>query len=60
MNSRERVIAALTFGGPDRVPVMHRTLPGAFRVHGQALRALYKRFPSDVIRTFAWLSGMIE
>jgi len=49
MNSRERVIAALAFSGPDRVPVMHRTLPGAFRVHGQALRDLYARFPSDVL-----------
>lgn len=49
MNSRERVIAALTFTGPDRVPIMHRTLPGAFRVHGPALRALYARFPSDVL-----------
>ena len=49
MNSRERVIAALTFSGPDRVPTMHRTLPGGFRVHGEALERLYGRFPSDVI-----------
>ena len=34
MNSRERYLCALTFQGPDRVPLMHRTLPGAFRVHG--------------------------
>jgi uroporphyrinogen-III decarboxylase len=49
MNSRERVIAALQFSGPDRVPVMHRTLPGAFRVHGEKLTALYERYPSDVM-----------
>ena len=49
MNSRERVIAALEFSGPDRVPIMHRTLPGAFRVHGEGLQALYHRYPSDVM-----------
>jgi len=49
MNSRERVIAAMEFAGPDRVPMMHRTLPGAFRVHGTTLETLYKRYPSDVM-----------
>ena len=49
MNSRERVISSLEFAGPDRVPVMHRTLPGAFRVHGEALGILYERYPSDVM-----------
>jgi len=49
MNSRDRVVAALEFGGPDRVPVMHRTLPGAFRAHGEELTALYERCPSDVM-----------
>ncbi len=48
MDSRERVIRALTFQGPDRVPVMHRTLAGAFRRHGEALEALYRRYPGDV------------
>lgn len=47
MNSRERVIAALKFTGPDRVPVMHRTLPGGFRIHGQRLVEFYERYPSD-------------
>ena len=49
MNSRERIIAALTFSRPDRVPVMHRTLPGGFRVHGEKLQALYRTYPSDIM-----------
>jgi len=49
MDSRERYERALTFQGPDRVPLMHRTLPGAFREHGQALEELYARYPSDVL-----------
>jgi hypothetical protein len=33
MDSRE----ALTFVRPDRVPVLHCTLKGAWRAHGEAL-----------------------
>ena len=59
MNSRERYRRAITFGGPDRVPVMHRTIPGAFRRHGGKLEALYERYPSDVLlspSTRAWFA----
>ncbi len=49
MNSRERYIRALSFDGPDRVPVMHCTLKGAWLTHGPALVALYERYPSDVL-----------
>lgn len=66
MNSRERVIATIEFSCPDRVPIMHRTLPGAFRVHGDALRTLYERYPSDVMLSptldapFAFASQSVE
>ena len=50
MNSRERYIRALTFQGPDRVPVYHATLAGGLRVHGRALEELYARYPSDVLK----------
>ena len=50
MNGRERYLRTLKFGGPDRPAVMHRTLPGAFHHHGQALADLYRRFPSDAVR----------
>ena len=59
MNSRERYIRAITFAEPDRVPVMHRTIPGAFRRHGGKLEALYERYPSDVLlspSTRAWFA----
>ena len=49
MNSRERYIRALTFQGPDRVPLVHSSLYGAFRVHGPALTQLMARYPSDVL-----------
>lgn len=49
MNSRERYARAMKFAGPDRVPVMHRTLPGSFRMYGQKLEDLYARYPGDVL-----------
>lgn len=49
MDSRERYVRALTFQGPDRVPIMHHSVRGAFRAHGKALEELYARYPSDVL-----------
>lgn len=49
MDSRERIIRAMELTGPDRVPVMHRSLPGAFLRYGSALEELYERYPSDVL-----------
>lgn len=54
MDSRERYVRALTFQGPDRVPVMHHSVGGAFRVHGRALEELYARYPSDVLGPFGF------
>ncbi|MGB9619641.1 MAG: hypothetical protein ACPL7K_04435, partial [Armatimonadota bacterium] len=47
MKSRERVIKAIEFGNPDRVPLQHGVLPAAYLVHGQALVELLKEFPDD-------------
>jgi uroporphyrinogen decarboxylase len=47
VNSRERVMAALHFQGPDRCPVKHFAFPGAFRRHGQRLVDLMNRYPDD-------------
>ncbi len=66
MNSRERYRRALTFTGPDRVPIMHRTIPGAFRKLGKPLEDLYARHPSDVLLSpstrawFAFKRGVVE
>ena len=49
MNSRERVLRAIEMTVPDRVPLMHGTLPGAISRHGQALKDLLQRYPSDVL-----------
>ena len=66
MNSRERVIRAVEFDSPDRPPVMHWTVPGAYRVHGSKLETLYERYPSDVLLspltrgTFSFASARSE
>lgn len=49
MDGRERYLRALHFAGPDRVPMMHRAIPGAFSLYGQQLRELYERYPADVL-----------
>jgi uroporphyrinogen decarboxylase len=57
MNSRERVTRAIEQTGPDRVPITHATLPGAYAHHGSALEDLYRRYPSDVADVGAATSG---
>jgi uroporphyrinogen decarboxylase len=52
MNSRERVVAALQFKNPDRIPVdmwIHRATQLKY---GQDLNALLDRYPLDVVRLF--------
>ncbi len=46
MTSRERVIAAIDFAGPDRVPFRHCVLPASFQAH-PGLSDLLARYPSD-------------
>jgi uroporphyrinogen-III decarboxylase len=57
MNSRERVIRAIEQTTPDRVPITHATLPGAYAHYGSALDDLYRRFPSDVADVGAATTG---
>jgi len=48
MTSRERVLKAIKFDRPDRIPIMHAALPAAFYTHGQALvDLLNKKYPHD-------------
>ena len=49
MNSRERVIRAIERSEPDRVPLTHATLPGAYARYGAAVDDLYERYPADVV-----------
>ncbi len=53
MTSRERVMRAIEFSSPDRVPLYHGVLPGAVDRHGPRLEKLFDRYPSD----FAGQSG---
>ena len=57
MNSRQRVIHAIEMRPPDRVPLTHATLPGAFARYGDALHDLYRRYPSDVCNVGGATSG---
>lgn len=59
MNSRERVIRTIRFEEPDRIPVIHRIKPGAFRLYGTKLKALCTKYPSDIYqssKTHTWFS----
>ncbi|MCX8052404.1 MAG: hypothetical protein N3B12_01235 [Armatimonadetes bacterium] len=47
MSSRERVIRAIEFRNPDRIPILHGVLPAAYFAHGEALVELLKEFPDD-------------
>jgi len=47
MDSRERVIRAVEFEGPDRVPNGSYALPGGYYRHGKKLEDLFLHFPSD-------------
>ena len=46
MKSRERVVAAIEFKGPDRIPHRHAYLPAVFDKYPET-EELYKRFPGD-------------
>jgi uroporphyrinogen decarboxylase len=47
MNSRERILAAMRFEGPDRCPIHHYCFPGAIWRHGQKLLDLVEKYPDD-------------
>ncbi|MCL4466849.1 MAG: hypothetical protein M1389_12635 [Chloroflexi bacterium] len=51
MNSRERVVRAIEFGGPDRLPVIYNILPGFALSYPRELAELQLRYPSDFAET---------
>ena len=57
MSSRERVVRAIEMTGPDRVPLIHVTLPGALAHFGADLARLYARYPADVVSVGAASDG---
>lgn len=59
MNSRERVIRAIEFDGPDRIPNGCYWLPGAENKYGRALQNLFQRFPRDFHQFVASFSSYV-
>jgi uroporphyrinogen decarboxylase len=47
MTSRERMLAAIEFTGPDRCPIHHYIFPGALWRHGRRLLDLVEKYPDD-------------
>ena len=47
MTSRERILAAIEFQGPDRCPIQHYLFPGVFWRHGQKVLDLLAQYPDD-------------
>ena len=48
MNCRERTIRAIERAGPDRAPIMHDVLPGAWKRYGTAMGDILGKYPADV------------
>lgn len=48
MTSHERVLKAIKFDGPDRVPIMHAVLPAAWYKYGESLHRILSRYPRDI------------
>ena len=49
MTGRERVLRALEFRNPDRVPLDVWIMPGAFLKYGEKLSRLAERYPLDIM-----------
>jgi uroporphyrinogen decarboxylase len=52
MNSRERVIRAVEFSGPDKIPNGCYNLPAALLRYGDRLLSLNKRYPRDFVELY--------
>lgn len=47
MKSRDRVIATVTLGRPDRAPIMHSPVPAALIKYGERLNDIFANYPQD-------------
>jgi len=49
LNSYERVVRAIEFDGPDRIPITHGWVaPAALCKYGSRLRRIFTKYPSDL------------
>ena len=49
MTSKERVIAAITFNGPDRIPIDVWQVPASFKRYSKDLERLFEKYPIDFV-----------
>ncbi len=47
MTPRERMLAAIEFNAPDKIPVVYHPSPAGLHVHGEKLLRLFKENPPD-------------
>ncbi|MAE62190.1 MAG: hypothetical protein CMJ49_12650 [Planctomycetaceae bacterium] len=47
MTSRERMLAAFEFSGPDRIPLVYHPSAAGLHVHGEKLMELFEAYPPD-------------
>ena len=58
--SRQRMLDALEFNDPDRIPVVYHDSPAGLHTHGQKLLDLFNRYPPDNPTTFNSIPGPTE
>ena len=47
MTSRQRMLAAFQYQGPDKIPVVYHPSPAGLHVHGKQLLDLFRAYPPD-------------
>ena len=60
MNARERMLAAIEFRQPDRIPIFYHPSEAGLHVHGQKLLDLFKQIPGDNGQEFHELPRLPE
>ena len=51
MNSRQRMLDAIEFNNPDKIPVIYHPSPAGLYTHGEKLLDLFNQYPPDNIVT---------
>jgi uroporphyrinogen decarboxylase len=52
MTPRERMLRAIEFTGPDKIPVVYHPSPAGLHIHGEKLLKLFNAYPPDNPITF--------
>ncbi|MCP4400457.1 MAG: hypothetical protein GY801_24530, partial [bacterium] len=45
--ARQRMLDAIDFNNPDKIPVVYHPSPAGLYIHGQKLLDLFNQYPSD-------------